>query len=157
VIVRPATTIADADAMARVHCASFAAAYGRERDPVRTQEIWRASLDDSAVWQFAAVDRDEIVGVLRVGPARDGSGVGELMVIYVHPDWWGTPAGQLLIERAHEVLAEQFGEAVLTALAENPRARRFCERNGWTLDAIMSEPHFGGEPTEVARYRKRFE
>jgi RimJ/RimL family protein N-acetyltransferase len=157
VIVRPATTIADADAMARVHCASFTAAYGRERDPLRTQEIWRASLDDSAVWQFAAVDGDEIVGVLSVGPARDGSGVGELMVIYVHPDWWGTAAGQLLIERAHEVLAEQFDEAVLTVLADNPRARRFYERNGWSLDGTTTEPHFGGEPTEVARYRKRFE
>jgi RimJ/RimL family protein N-acetyltransferase len=155
-IVRPAETVADADAMARVHCASFAAAYGRERDPVRTQEIWRAALTDPDVHQFAAVADEEIVGVLSVGPARDGSGDGELMVIYVHPDWWGTAAGQLLIERAHDELEPRFDEAVLTVLADNPRARRFYERNGWQLDEVTTEPHFGGEPTEVARYRKRF-
>ena len=71
------------------------------------------------------------------------------------PDAWGSGAGQLLIERAHEVLAERFDEAVLTVLAANPRARRFYERNGWTLDELRTEPHFGGEPTDVARYRKR--
>jgi ribosomal protein S18 acetylase RimI-like enzyme len=154
VIVRRAKTIGDADAMARVHCASFAAAYGRERDPERTQESWRAAIGDPDILQFAAVDDEEIVGVLSVGPARDGTGNGELMVIYVHPNWWGTSAGQLLIERAHDVLAERFEEAVLAVLADNPRARRFYERNGWQLEEIRVEPHFGGTPTEIARYRK---
>ena len=75
-------------------------------------------------------------------------------MLYVDPDWWGSDAGQLLIEQAHLELGESCDEAVLTVLAANPRARRFYERNGWALDALVTEPHFGGHRTEVARYRK---
>ena len=151
--VRPAT-LDDAAECARVHVASFEAAYGRTRDVVQTQAVWRSAFDIDCA-PFVAEDEGTIVGVLSVGPSRDVSGTGEVYVIYVHPDAWGSGAGQLLIERAHEVLAERFDEAVLTVLAANPRARRFYERNGWTLDELRTEPHFGGEPTDVARYRKR--
>jgi GNAT superfamily N-acetyltransferase len=101
-----------------------------------------------------AEEGSDLVGVLIVGPARDGSRRGELRVLYVDPGWWGSDAGQLLIEQAHLELAKSYAEAVLTVLAANPRARRFYERNGWTLDALVTEPHFGGQPTEVARYRR---
>ena len=63
-------------------------------------------------------------------------------MLYVDPDWWGSDAGQLLIEQAHLELGESCDEAVLTVLAANPRARRFYERNGWALDALVTEPHF---------------
>jgi ribosomal protein S18 acetylase RimI-like enzyme len=154
VIVRQAT-IDDAEAMARVHCESFEAAYGRPRDPERTTEVWRRALEQPGGLQFAAVGGDAIVGVLNVGPARDESDRGEIYVIYVHPDWWGSGAGQLLIDRAHTVLSQQFEEAVLTVLAANARARRFYERNGWRVESVFTEPHFGGEPTDVARYGKK--
>jgi ribosomal protein S18 acetylase RimI-like enzyme len=150
-----AATIDDADECARVHVASFEAAYGRPRDLERTIAVWRSvfELDRES---FVAEDDGSIVGVLSVGPADDEPDIGELHVIYVLPDSLGTGAGQLLIERAHEALGARFDEAVLTVLASNPRARRFYERNGWTLDEVQTEPHFGGEPTKVARYRKRF-
>jgi ribosomal protein S18 acetylase RimI-like enzyme len=154
VIVRPATA-ADADAMARVHCESYEAAYDRARDPVRTRERWRAMVAEPGVATFAAVDDGEIVGVLSVGPARDESGDGEVYVIYVHPDRWGSSAGQRLIDQAHDELAAGHVEAVLTVLAANARARRFYERNEWALEGLSTEPHFGGEPTEVARYRRK--
>jgi len=149
-----AATIADAEECARVHSESSEAAYGRPRDRKRTLENWR-SIFASDCEPFVAEENGTIVGVLNVGPA-DEEGVGELHVIYVLPESWGTSAGQLLIEQAHETLSARFDEAVLTVLAANPRARRFYERNGWTLDEVLTEPHFGGEPTEVARYRKRF-
>ena len=76
--------------------------------------------------------------------------------IYVHPDHWGSAAGQALIDRAHEVFAETCDEARLTVLAANPRARRFYERNGWQFVERLVELHFDGEPTEVCRYRKGF-
>ena len=41
-------------------------------------------------------------------------------------------------------------------MADNARARRFYERNGWDLGETLVEPHFGGEPTEVCRYHKSF-
>jgi len=43
---------------------------------------------------------------------------------------------------------------MLTVLTTNTRARRFYERNGWRLSEVVVEPHFGGRPAEVARYRR---
>ena len=73
----------------------------------------------------------------------------------MHPDWWGSGAGQLLVEAVQRALAETTEEAELTVLVTNTRARRFYERNGWELREEVTEPHFGGVPTEVAKYRKR--
>jgi RimJ/RimL family protein N-acetyltransferase len=153
--VRPAT-IDDAAECARVHSASSEAAYGRPRDVERTLADWRSVFDADCA-PFVAEENGVIVGVLNVGPARGEEGVGELYVIYVLPAAWGTEAAQLLIEQAHETLGARFDTAVLTVLAANPRARRFYERNGWILDEVLTEPHFGGEPTEAARYRRRFD
>jgi hypothetical protein len=46
--------------------------------------------------------------------------------------------------------------AVLTVIASNPRARRFYERNGWRLDVVVTEKHFG-RPIEVARYTRKLD
>jgi GNAT superfamily N-acetyltransferase len=151
VIVRRATA-ADAAEMGRVHTASSAAAYRHvvAEDPYgleRRTKVWSEILagDHRA---HVAEDDGSVVGVLNV--AGD-----ELHAIYVHPDWWGSGAGQALLEKAHDLLAETCDEAQLTCLADNPRARRFYERNGWIVDREVTEPHFGGVPTRVVKYRKR--
>jgi 2-amino-4-hydroxy-6-hydroxymethyldihydropteridine diphosphokinase len=159
IVVRRAT-VADAEEAARVHTASSEAAY---RDLVppnavdleRRVAMWRVLVEDLTAHSFLAVAGGRIVGVMNAGPARDGEPVGELRVLYVLPAWWGRRAGQLLLERAHELLAADHDEAILTVLAANPRARRFYERNGWRFERLIVEPHFGGRPTEVARYRRR--
>jgi RimJ/RimL family protein N-acetyltransferase len=157
--VRPAQ-LADVPECARLHTASSEAAYVGIAPPdpeglARRERNWRTLFDGVDVAPYVVEVDGAIVSVLNVGPAREEESAGELFVIYVHPDWWGSGAGQLLIAKAHEVLGTRFNEAVLTVLAANPRARRFYERNGWTLDTVVTELHFGGEPTEVARYRKR--
>ena len=106
------------------------------------EAAWRDVLDSWTCSSFVAEVDGEIVGVLNVGPSRTEPDIGEVYVIYVLPGWWGTEAGQRLIECAHERLARDYAEAVLTVLADNPRARRFYERNGWVLDELRVEPHF---------------
>jgi GNAT superfamily N-acetyltransferase len=149
----------DAAEAARVHTKSSRAAYAGIASPdtdglSRRTGSWRRAIDAPDCACFVAEEGSDLVGVLIVGPARDGSTCGELQVLYVDPDRWGSGAGQLLIEQAHLELAKSYEEAVLTVLAANPRARRFYERNGWVLDVLVDEPHFGGRLTEVARYRK---
>jgi len=148
VIVREARP-EDAEALARVHWLSSNTAYGRNDPFERRLAASHALFEEEGVRPFLVEADGEIVGTLVVGDS-------ELYAIYVHPDWWGTGAGQALLDCAHAELAQTCDEAALTCLVGNVRARRFYERNGWELTETVVEPHFGGVPTEVCRYRKRF-
>jgi GNAT superfamily N-acetyltransferase len=152
-------TPADAEEAARVHTASAAASYRGIAPPergglARRTGVWREILADPASRSFVARDAGRMVGVLHIGPFRDHPHRGALRILYVLEAWWGSGAGQRLIDTAHAELARDYEEAVLTVLAANARARRFYERNGWRLAETLVEPHFGGIPTEVARYRR---
>ena len=46
-----------------------------------------------------------------------------------------------------------FVSASLWVLEDNPRARRFYEREGWTLDGERREEEFLGAPVTEVRYR----
>jgi 2-amino-4-hydroxy-6-hydroxymethyldihydropteridine diphosphokinase len=150
---------ADAEAIARAHTASSEAAY-RGHAPAdpngldRRRRMWNEILADPANHTYVAREAGRIVGVLNLGAARADDAAGEVRVLYVRPAWWGSGAGQRLMDRAHRELAADHDEAVLTVLEANSRARRFYERNGWRLDELLVEPHFGGRPTRVARYRR---
>ena len=140
---------ADLEAVARVHWLSSNTAYGRNDDFERRLRQTRNAFELDDVRMLVAEADGEIAGMANVG-------IDELYGLYVHPDHWGSGAGQSLLDQAHELLAETCDEAHLTVLAANPRARRFYERNGWQFVEMLVEPHFGGEPTEVCRYRKGF-
>jgi ribosomal protein S18 acetylase RimI-like enzyme len=142
---------ADAEAMARVHWLSSNVAYGRDDPFERRLATTREVFELEHVRHFLAEDADgAVIGVAILSD-------DELYALYVHPDWWGSGAGQLLLDEAQRALAETTDEAHLTVLVTNARARRFYERNGWTLYEEVTEPHFGGVPTAVAKYRRRFE
>jgi 2-amino-4-hydroxy-6-hydroxymethyldihydropteridine diphosphokinase len=150
----------DADEMARVHTAAADAAYRAiaPKDPnglARRKRLWGEILARQEHGSFVARDAARIVGVADVGPFRGDESTGALRVLYVLPPWWGTGAGQLLLERAQRELATKYDVAILTVLTANGRARRFYERNGWELAETLVEPHFDGVATEVCRYRRR--
>ncbi len=150
----------DADAAARAHTESSEAAYRDIAPPdpdglARRTAAWRESLANPEIQGYVAVDDGRIVGVLNIGSFRDDASTGAVRVLYVVPAWWGSGAGQLLMDRAHQELAKAYDEAELTVLTANPRARRFYERNGWVEAETLVEPHFGGTPTQVTRYLRR--
>jgi ribosomal protein S18 acetylase RimI-like enzyme len=110
-------------------------------------EMWRNGLAQSApdrVSRFVVENQDGVVvGFAVVGPrGNDDEAVdGELYVINVDPDSWGTGAGPALHEAALEALADAgFEHAVLWVHPENGRARHFYNSRGWTTN--------GEEPTE---------
>jgi GNAT superfamily N-acetyltransferase len=119
---------------------------------------WRERLEHPPLgWStFVAVEGSRIVGFASVGPSRDERDIGELYAIYVDPKAWSTGAGRALIETAEAKLVEEYDEATLWVLEDNPRARRFYERAGWAPDgAAKSEERWGVRAGEV-RYRKSF-
>ena len=79
---------------------------------------------------------------------------GELYAIYVLPQAWGSGAGAALMREAVAGLREAFdGDAVLWVLEDNPRARRFYEREGWRLDGGRKRDTFLGVEVGEVRYR----
>lgn len=154
-------TVADADAIADVHVRTWQAAYEHvfgaarlaEIDAARRSERWRESLAAGEP-AFVAEADGRVVAFASVGPSRDPEGVGELYAIYALPEAWGSGAGPALMRAAVGTLRDAgYGEAILWVLDDNPRARRFYEREGWGLDAGRKEAEFLGVPVAEVRYR----
>ena len=79
-----------------------------------------------------AEDGGRIVAFVSVGPSRDDDAEGELYAIYALPEAWGTGAGAALMQAGLAAMrAAGYRDAVLYVLDDNPRARRFYEREGW--------------------------
>jgi len=153
----------DAAAIAAVHVRTWQTAYehvfGAERlaaiDLDAREEQWRQRLGEPEWQEVVLVVEDEssIVGFASCGESRDAPGEGELYAIYVLPESWGSGAGPVLLAAALAALGEDFNRASLWVLEENPRARRFYEREGWTLDGGRREEEFLGVQINEVRYR----
>jgi GNAT superfamily N-acetyltransferase len=162
VLVRAATH-ADADAITAVQERGWQAAYRHVYPPEELDrggfvepERWRARIErPPAGWATFVAERDgRVVGFATTGPSRDERGLGELYALYVEPAAWSSGAGRALIARAEQHLAGTYADAALWVLEANPRARRFYEHAGWTVDgARKAEARWGVRAPEV-RYRK---
>jgi len=96
------------------------------------------------------------VGFAWTGDSRDEPGKGELFAIYVVPEAWGSGAGSALMASALEAL-RSYSSATLWVLEDNPRARRFYEREGWSLDGGRRDEEFLGVTVAEVRYRITFD
>ncbi|HWB21899.1 MAG TPA: GNAT family N-acetyltransferase [Gaiellaceae bacterium] len=160
--IRTATG-SDAEAVERIRVRGWQTAYRHVFPPDELDQLqadwsrWQRRFETPpAGWAIFVAETDEgVVGFVAVGPSRDRTPGGELYAIYVDPDSWSTGVGRALIARAEERLAEEYDEATLWVLDENPRARRFYEAAGWAPDgASKREERLGVAALEV-RYYKR--
>jgi ribosomal protein S18 acetylase RimI-like enzyme len=167
--VRDATP-ADAEAIARVHVSTWQGAYAQvfpeeglraldERLEARTA-WWTETIEAGAprAHTLIAAADGVVVGFVDVRPSRDddadGERVAELTAIYVAPESWGTGAGRALMAEALERLrASDFDAATLWVLDDNPRARRFYEAAGWSLDGCIKDDQVLGTAVREVRYR----
>jgi len=153
----------DAAAIAAVHVRTWKTAYehvfGAERlaaiDLDARAEQWRQRLEEPDWEEVVLVveDKDSIVGFASCGASRDTAGEGELYAIYVLPESWGSGAAPILLTAALSALDEKdFNRISLWVLEENPRARRFYEREGWIPDGGRREEEFLGVTISEVRY-----
>ena len=151
----------DAAAVADVHVRTWQSAYervfGAERlaaiDVDSRRRFAERGIERGGVW--VAEDDGHVVGFVSIGDSRDaeGGGEGELYSIYALPGVWGAGAGPGLMAAAREALRERYETSILWVAEDNPRARRFYEREGWTLDGGRKEDELLGVKVAEVRYR----
>ncbi|MES1248107.1 MAG: GNAT family N-acetyltransferase [Actinomycetota bacterium] len=153
---------ADAAAIAEAHVRSWQQAYehvfGAEKlEALNTEARTRLAEQAIAEADVAVAEDDEggVVGFAYVRESRDVEGEGELWAIYCVAEAWGTGAGTALMDWAKEALRRRRDVATLWVLEDNPRARRFYEREGWTLDGEAKTDRFLGVDVGEVRYRLR--
>jgi GNAT superfamily N-acetyltransferase len=134
--------------------------FGAERladiDLVAREERRREQLADSERREevFVAEDDGSVVGFASCGESRDAAAEGELYAIYALPEAWGSGAGRALMAAVLAALrTRSFATASLWVLEDNPRARRFYEREGWRLDGGRRREEFLGVAIDEVRYR----
>jgi ribosomal protein S18 acetylase RimI-like enzyme len=151
----------DARAIAQVHAETWREAYEHVFGAERLASVsidarlaqWERILAAGQSDVFVAA-ADGIVGFVSTGDSRDADAEAELFAIYVLPRAWGTGAGSVLMGAGIEAMRlRASGDAVLWVLDDNPRARRFYEREGWTLDGERKEDEYLGLRVPEVRYR----
>ncbi|MCU1405115.1 MAG: N-acetyltransferase [Glaciihabitans sp.] len=150
----------DAAAIARVHVQGWRDAYSHllpesfYNDATLRQRtrMWRAVLRLDVIPSRLRV---AVLGGVIVGVALAGRGRGdnppralELYLIYVTSEVYGLGAGQALLEA---VLGDE--PAQLWVAEENPRARAFYLRNGFTFDGTMDVAAAAGNMVEMRLVR----
>jgi GNAT superfamily N-acetyltransferase len=157
---------ADAAAVATVHVRSWQLAYRgllpdeyleglRPED--RAKRYTFGELNPQQPETIVAVERRAICGFATTGPCgdQDRRGTGEVLALYVDPDWWDRGIGRALIQEARARLTRQgFQEAGLWVLAGNARAERFYRIDGWTPDGSRRADEVGGLTVDEIRYRR---
>jgi GNAT superfamily N-acetyltransferase len=99
----------------------------------------------SCVCVLAEVD-GEHAGQVAFSPARDEPGVAHVWMLFLRTPFWGSGLATTLLARGVEEAraSGRYAAMRLHTPAEQARARRFYEREGWTAEAPpFYEPMLG--------------
>lgn len=135
---------ADAEDIARMHIASWRAAYAGivanewldSRDLNDNAKRWSDNLNapkDKKQVTYLAYDGERLAGFATVGESRSDkySGHAELWAIYAHPDYYGKGVGRALFNKCAAYAAEIGADKMfVNVLTDNPLGRNFYERMG---------------------------
>lgn len=116
---------------------------------------WARSIDRPNWKTLVCVDHDKIVGTSSIGKSRfeQFQDWGEVISIYLLPEYIGKAYGRLLMEFAVSELKKQgYDKIFLWVLEENIRARRFYEQFGFSLTDDFFDDKIGGKLLRQVRY-----
>jgi GNAT superfamily N-acetyltransferase len=160
-----AATVSDAEAMVAVTVEGFsgyhAFAPAGWTAPSASEELERLRhlLADDDVWYWVAEHEGELVGHVGFLPSRlsfariDDPGLGHFRQLFVRTAHWGTGlATRLHAAAIDEARARGFDAMRLFTPAGQERARRFYEREGWSLARPPAYDERLG--LEIAEYRR---
>jgi ribosomal protein S18 acetylase RimI-like enzyme len=148
----------DIEAVAELHVAAWRSAYPgimpaeflAALDPADFARRRRAH-PSAARTLLATAEDGTLRGFATSGPARDGSGAGEVFAIYVHPEHWRGGHGRALLAATFAALAaEGHRDVQIWVAEENHPARRFYERMGLAADGGRADLVLAGPGGTVA-------
>lgn len=116
---------------------------------------WASGIDHPNRKTLVCVDDGRIVGTSSFCKSRfeQFPDWGEVISLYLLPDYMGKGYGALLLEAAVTAL-ERLGyeDVFLWVLEENSRARRFYEQHGFSLSTDFLDDTIGGKNLREVRY-----
>jgi GNAT superfamily N-acetyltransferase len=130
-------------------------------EPPSDDEAIRATLADPDTWALLAIDGELVAGHVAVTRARtqppepreEIPGLAHVWHLFVRPPWWGTGLSTELLARAvDEARRRGYERMRLFTPARQARARRFYEREGWTVTG--ESPPMGLAGLELVEYRR---
>ena len=154
----------DALDLAKIHVETWQCAYrGQVPDDYldglsieKRCQTWKDNLSkqDSNICTYVAEVAGVLAGFCSVGKSRDDDAdeeMGELMGIYVGPQFINQGVGSTLMQKGLDYLKEcDFTSVTLWVLTTNQQARSFYEHKGWVADgSIKVEPREGFELHET--------
>ncbi len=156
VVVRRATT-SDATAIASVHVRAWQESYAHlvpadalgGLDVHRRAEVWSSILEEGTTDVRVAETGDgTVIGWASAGPGRAAAPPRplELEGIYVLASWYGSGAGQVLLDT---LLGTE--PACLSVASDNPRSHAFYRRNGFRPDGVTEVYPMLGVEVDVVR------
>jgi GNAT superfamily N-acetyltransferase len=153
----------DAATLSKIHALSWKSAYKgivpqKYLDRIK-MDLWVATFQK---WFAENVFKADIlyldntaIGCVTYGKSRDEkySNWGEIVSIYMHPDYYRKGYGQKLFAHALEQLkSEGYKNCYLWVLASNANARRFYEKNGFIWNGEKGQIEIMGEKLTDLRY-----
>ncbi len=166
-MIRPAI-LEDAEAIAKVHVASWQVAYKglmpaeflASLSLERCKAQWQQWLEQAEQVIMICEEKNKIVGFSSAGKARDSdlnNHLAELYTLYLLSDFWGKGYGkQLYQETLKELTTRGFKQLSLWVLESNKRGRTFYEAmdlrpdgqsktESWQNDLNINEVRYIGD------------
>ncbi len=164
----------DAAQMSKIHAASWRAAFRGmvpdgylDRLPdMYWRESFRKALEDGSLSAKLIEDGDCVAGVITYGPARtklpvagkpagtfaNYSRFGQVVSLYLMPEYYGRGYGRELLEAVREELLQTYEGIFLWVLRENRQARAFYEKLGFVPTEETRFCEIDGETLTDIRY-----
>ncbi|MFR1051068.1 MAG: N-acetyltransferase family protein [Lachnospirales bacterium] len=118
---------------------------------------WVPYLEQAGRESLLLLDGEKIVGTANCCASRFPklSDWGEIVSLYLLPEYWGKGYGKLLFSAVVEQLeAIGYRDLFLWVLEGNQRARTFYERMGFRPNGTYVDDEIGGMPIREMQYRK---
>lgn len=116
---------------------------------------WTAALDNPTRHSLVMEDNGNFIGTCAYGAFRQEpkNGCGEIIALYLLPEYIGKGYGKALLQAAIEKLSEVgYKDILLWVLEENRQARGFYENFGFHSNGIYTTIRIGGKDLQEMQY-----